>query len=859
MLFKKLTLLCSLLFAVHLGVYSQSSQGTDFWVAFLQNCDVFNEPTLDFYKLEVTVAAKNACTVHVDNDDLGFHKSLVMEPNSTQIFEVPYDEFNLNVYGEVTNKTLHVTSTDTISLYLSNSQHCSMECTLALPTSVWGSYYVTQTSRIRVSDSYYKFHPAVFAVIASEDGTEVEITPTLKTGDGHPANVPFVVTLNKGEVYAVESTSADEGKDLSGSQIRVKDGKKVQVFMGNRSVNVPEPNPAGDADNLWEVCYPVSSWGQKFVIVPLKTGKNDLVKCTAADQGAVLYKDGVKIAEVEPFASYDFIINEEDGALILESSKPVEVYQYLTSSRYPRIPRTKGGPSFQYVAPVEQAIPEVTFATFNTHEIENHYLNVVIKASDKDKVTLDGKTHFATFSELTGDSNLLFASISIEAGSHVLMAPNGVVANMFGTGYQISYAYSAGSRMGAINASAGNYIVRYDGNGATEGSMDSHVFTIGVDETTRLDANAFIRSYNVSFDTDGGEELGGEKVYCLFQGWLHERLLTEITQDMEPNWNTISTRGNVSTVDLHLVKLSTEDGVNSVSFTTEGSTRERLYSQPIYMPAGDYDLSFNVCSPTGYRDLEPIWVDSFKCSACGQPQQIYCNDLGLLTKGEEKSAVVINCQTASEKMVERQFTIFANDTTPVYIAINGGNLEDRHTYRFKFSDFVLSKDGSTSLTYNDKELTKNIVRENGGIVDLKAIWKPGSLTLPLPKKEGSLFKGWNTKSDGSGLTYQANDKIVVDSDVDLYAMWQEDGRSSERNEIEIPTAFTPHFNDGMNDVFMKGYEVYIYDRYGNLITHSYDGWDGHYRGKVATAGVYVYVLFDGGEQIKGTIEIVKAK
>lgn len=858
MFLKKLTLLCSLLFAVHLGVYSQSSQGTDFWVAFLQNCDVFNEPSLDFHTLEITVAAKNASTVHVDNDDLRFHMSFDMEANSTQIIEVPYDEFNLNVYGEVTNKTLHVTSTDTISLYLSNSQHCSMECTLALPTSAWGSYYVTQTSKIRISNSYYKFQPAVFAVIASEDGTEVEITPTLKTGDDHPANVPFVVTLNKGEVYAVESTSDDEGMDLSGSQIRVKDGKTVQVFMGNRSVNVPEPNPAGDADNLWEVCYPVSSWGQKFVIVPLKTGKNDLIKCTAADKGAILYKDGVKIAEVEPFESYDFIINEEDGAFILESSKPVEVYQYLTSCRYPRVPRTKGGPSFQYVAPFEQAIPEVTFSTFNTHEIENHYLNVVIKASDKDKVTLDGKADFATFSELTADPNLLSASIPIEAGTHVLMAPNGVVANMFGTGYQISYAYSAGSYMDAINTSAGSYIVRYDGNGATGGSMNNHVFTIGVDETTRLDANAYTRAYNVSFDTDGGEELEGEKVNCLFQGWVQEQLLTEVTREMEHNWNTISTRGNVSTVDLGLVKLSTEDGVNSVSFTTQGSTRERLYSQPIYMPAGDYDLSFNVCSPTGYRDLDPpTWADSFKCSACGQPQQIYCNDLGLLTKGEEKSAVVINRQAASEEMTKRQFTIFANDTTPVYIAINGGNLEDRHTYRFKFSDFVLSKGGSTSLTYNDKELTRNLVRENGGMVDLKAIWKPGSLTLPLPKKAGFLFKGWNTKRDGSGVTYQANEEIVVDSDVELYAMWKEGGRTLGKNEI--PTAFTPHFSDGMNDVFMKGYEVYIYDRYGNLITHSYDGWDGHYRGEVATAGVYVYVLFDGGEQIKGTIEIVKAK
>ncbi len=76
----------------------------------------------------------------------------------------------------------------------------------------------------------------------------------------------------------------------------------------------------------------------------------------------------------------------------------------------------------------------------------------------------------------------------------------------------------------------------------------------------------------------------------------------------------------------------------------------------------------------------------------------------------------------------------------------------------------------------------------------------------------------------------------------------------------IPTAFTPHFEDDMNDHFMLGYEVYIYDRYGNLICHSENGWDGTYRGKVATPGVYVYTVFmKDGEIRKGTIEVVKSK
>ena len=77
-------------------------------------------------------------------------------------------------------------------------------------------------------------------------------------------------------------------------------------------------------------------------------------------------------------------------------------------------------------------------------------------------------------------------------------------------------------------------------------------------------------------------------------------------------------------------------------------------------------------------------------------------------------------------------------------------------------------------------------------------------------------------------------------------------------EVLIPTVFTPHHREGKNDIFMAGYEVYIYDRYGNMVCHSTNGWDGYYRGEVADPGVYIYTLFLKDGQIKkGSIEINK--
>ncbi len=75
----------------------------------------------------------------------------------------------------------------------------------------------------------------------------------------------------------------------------------------------------------------------------------------------------------------------------------------------------------------------------------------------------------------------------------------------------------------------------------------------------------------------------------------------------------------------------------------------------------------------------------------------------------------------------------------------------------------------------------------------------------------------------------------------------------------IPTAFTPHNSIGMNDVFMKGFKVEIYNRYGNLVFSGNDGWDGMIRGQLADPTVYYYVVTRERDVRKGTIEVVYFK
>lgn len=75
---------------------------------------------------------------------------------------------------------------------------------------------------------------------------------------------------------------------------------------------------------------------------------------------------------------------------------------------------------------------------------------------------------------------------------------------------------------------------------------------------------------------------------------------------------------------------------------------------------------------------------------------------------------------------------------------------------------------------------------------------------------------------------------------------------------KLPTAITPYTLDGLNDVFMKGHKLVIFNRYGGMVYQGEDGWDGTSKGLMADPGVYFYeVYMNDGSVRKGSVEVVK--
>jgi gliding motility-associated-like protein len=61
------------------------------------------------------------------------------------------------------------------------------------------------------------------------------------------------------------------------------------------------------------------------------------------------------------------------------------------------------------------------------------------------------------------------------------------------------------------------------------------------------------------------------------------------------------------------------------------------------------------------------------------------------------------------------------------------------------------------------------------------------------------------------------------------------------DDIFVPKIFTPN-NDGINDLFMLGYEIIVFDRLGVEIFNGNNGWDGKYKGKPVDSDIYFYKL-----------------
>jgi len=446
-----------LCFSVPSILFSQdfSNKGKEFWISYSYHVGMAqgSAPEMTLY---ITSDVNTAYKVEV------YGGATILSGNiiAGQVISVIIPTTNfINGEGKFTGKTIRVLTDKNSVVYSYITRSAISGATVCLPTNVLGrEYYSTNFTQISNEPNSNSF----FTIIAVEDNTTVEITPSAATKNGWPANVLQTVTLNKGEIYQVLGTVDNSnpgnspGVDLTGSLIKsVSSGtggcKRIAVFSGSGKISIG-CGTAQTSDNLYQQLYPTGSWGLKYLTAPSYNRPNNYFRIIRKTATTNVYLNGSLI----PGASfingryYEFLNNTPN---LVTADEPISVVQYFTTAGCSGNGSPDYDPDMIILNPVEQNINNVTLVSSNLVATGNrqHHLHVIMRngGTGISSFKLDGiAVAPSSWKVHPKDPAYSYLYLSyVNQGYHTLTSDSGFNALAYGYADYETYGYSAGANV----------------------------------------------------------------------------------------------------------------------------------------------------------------------------------------------------------------------------------------------------------------------------------------------------------------------------------------------------------------------------------------------------------------------------
>ncbi len=204
---------CSILAPVlALGQGAIPTKGKEFWVGFMQNWESIPSEN---EQLNLFITSDQNTTGTVEVPGQGWSQNFTITANQTTTVTIPNGIAEHFTSEVVESKGVYIETQDTVAVFAINFQAYTADGTKVLPIQSLGTEYRVVSYR-SVQSSVN--NGTELLIVATEDGTEVEIIPTVNTLAGNLAGVPFTVQLDRGESYQVKS--ATEALDITGTVVR---------------------------------------------------------------------------------------------------------------------------------------------------------------------------------------------------------------------------------------------------------------------------------------------------------------------------------------------------------------------------------------------------------------------------------------------------------------------------------------------------------------------------------------------------------------------------------------------------------------------------------------------------------------
>ena len=388
-----------------------STQGTDFWLAFLNNNDAASSYSL-------VVSAKRSCTVVVTSTE---GTSLTYTANANQALNIALNSSNCFQSGScvITSKSFHITATDTVSVsaYCRNQSAGSCDATTLIATPSLGGHYFVQN--YPVVNSTHARTKAVFNVLATEDSTLVKIKFTGNTSTSLHAGDSTTVMLMQGQVYQVEGNPSNS--DFSGTEVCSQNCRPIAVFAGNAIVTIPSGSNVA-YDHVLQQMAPTYSADNDWILVPAEGYSHtdftlqDYVRVTATSDNTQIYKNGAPLSTINRGQTHEFNI---DAVAHITTSKPAMLYQYMASRHVSQQGRDRGDAAMFAPNPLRMTTRDVTFrpdSVASRDMTSLYYVNLVVPSTDTIMLSIDG-TAVAGFTPISG-TNYSYKRLPITSASH---------------------------------------------------------------------------------------------------------------------------------------------------------------------------------------------------------------------------------------------------------------------------------------------------------------------------------------------------------------------------------------------------------------------------------------------------------
>jgi len=360
------------------------------------------------------------------------------------------------------DQSIHIESDVPVVAYAHTYGSASSGATMLIPVEAYGHlYYSLNSTQVYASNCFSWAY-----VVAAHDNTVVEITPSVQTRTGMPADVPFTVNLNKGQIYQVIGANLTGGStslELSGTKFRsIANGQgdcyPIAVFSGSSRTSNPISCGSGGGDNDNQQSFPTQSWGKKYLIAPLSssngasTFQRNSYRVLVKDPTTVVTRNGTPLTGLQRNSFYFFESNTAD---VILADKPIMVAQYMTGGNC--LNGSLGDPEMIYLSPVEQGIRRLGFYRNTREGITVNYLTLIIPTPGVASLRIDGS---ATFDHSYPHPNAPGYSVVVKRWSAQqaqarVTSDSAFTGVTYGLGSVESYGYNAGSFINNLNARSG--------------------------------------------------------------------------------------------------------------------------------------------------------------------------------------------------------------------------------------------------------------------------------------------------------------------------------------------------------------------------------------------------------------------